>query len=314
MPHSPWVRRSRPRTSPCWRSAPQSQTRTPGPSSRRQLRRIPLDLGLRGALADRPDPASASSAAVPATAAIPTGRWQPLGPAPSGPPYLQGGDFYAGPNSGRITALVNIPSGLHSGRVVAGTAGGGIWTSDDGGTTWTPRTDSAANLAIGAVALDPSNANHLVAGTGEETSPLTPSRARGSSCPRTAARRGLCRIRVACSQVSMSRKSRSTHRTPATSSPPPTVASSSPRTAAARGRSHPIRPMRGSTAGSRPSPSIRDAGDGLRRRGGRDCREVHRRGRELGRRQHRDYDLGVTDGTCGRSVGPDDALRLRWQQ
>ena len=127
----------------------------------------PAIYGLRGALADRPDPASASSAAVPATAAIPTGRWQPLGPAPSGPPYLQGGDFYAGPNSGRITALVNIPSGLHSGRVVAGTAGGGIWTSDDGGTTWTPRTDSAANLAIGAVALDPSNANHLVAGTGE---------------------------------------------------------------------------------------------------------------------------------------------------
>jgi uncharacterized repeat protein (TIGR01451 family) len=60
-----------------------------------------------------------------------------------------------------------IPSGTLSGRVVAGTAGGGIWTSDNGGTSWTARTDSAADLAVGAVAVDPSNPNHLIAGTGE---------------------------------------------------------------------------------------------------------------------------------------------------
>jgi hypothetical protein len=50
---------------------------------------------------------------------------------------------------------------------VATTAGGGIWTSDNGGTTWTPRTDSASDLAIGAAAADPKNTNHLIAGTGE---------------------------------------------------------------------------------------------------------------------------------------------------
>ena len=49
----------------------------------------------------------------------------------------------------------------------AGTAGGGIWTSDDNGTTWLPRSDAAADLAIGAVTVDPSNSNHLIAGTGE---------------------------------------------------------------------------------------------------------------------------------------------------
>ena len=63
--------------------------------------------------------------------------------------------------------MVTIPSGALAGRVVAGSAGGGIWTSDDSGTTWTPRTDTASNLAIGSVAIDPSNVNHLIAGTGE---------------------------------------------------------------------------------------------------------------------------------------------------
>ena len=125
--------------------------------------------GLRQALADRPAQSSvrgATSTPVP-PAAVPSGTWQPLGPAPIGPPYLQSGNFYAGPNSGRITGLVTIPSGALAGRVVAGSAGGGIWTSDDSGTTWTPRTDAASNLAIGSVAIDPSNANHLIAGTGE---------------------------------------------------------------------------------------------------------------------------------------------------
>ncbi len=122
--------------------------------------------GLAGALADRPDVSAPPSSGA-ASAAVPAGTWQALGPATIGPPYRQGGGLYAGPNAGRITGLATIPSGTHAGRIVAGTAGGGIWTSDDGGTTWTARSDSAANLAIGSVTVDPSNANHLIAGTGE---------------------------------------------------------------------------------------------------------------------------------------------------
>ena len=95
-----------------------------------------------------------------------SGTWQPLGPAPVGPPYLFGG-FYGGVNSGRITGLTVIPSGAHAGRVVAASAGGGMWTSDDNGTTWTARSDNAATLATGSVTVDPSNPNHLIAGTGE---------------------------------------------------------------------------------------------------------------------------------------------------
>ena len=114
--------------------------------------------------ADRPDPyRSAPVAGGP----VPSGAWQPLGPAPIGPSYLQGGGFYGGVNSGRITGIAVITSGALAGRVVAATAGGGIWTSDDNGTTWTPRSDNAATLAIGSVTIDPSNANHLIAGTGE---------------------------------------------------------------------------------------------------------------------------------------------------
>ncbi len=115
--------------------------------------------------ADRGAPAPVARAAA---AAVPIGRWQALGPAPIGPPYLAEGGFYGGVNSGRITAIVQLPaSGLHPGRVVAGSAGGGIWTSDDDGASWLARTDASPNLAIGSVAVDPSNPNHLIAGTGE---------------------------------------------------------------------------------------------------------------------------------------------------
>ena len=101
--------------------------------------------------------------------AVPTpgGTWSPLGPAAIGPSYNFGGGFYGGENSGRITGLASLPSGAHAGRVVAATAGGGIWTSDDNGAHWTSRTDTAVTQAMGAVAVDPANNEHLVAGTGE---------------------------------------------------------------------------------------------------------------------------------------------------
>ncbi len=117
--------------------------------------------------ADRPDPVS-SRLVHGSAAAIPSGAWQPLGPAPIGPPYLAGGGFYGGANSGRITALaVTKLPGTATPRIVAGTAGGGIWTTDNSGATWTARSDTSPDLAIGAVAADPKNPNHLIAGTGE---------------------------------------------------------------------------------------------------------------------------------------------------
>jgi hypothetical protein len=122
--------------------------------------------GLAQARADRPDPATAPTHRARGFA-LPTGTWKPLGPAPIGPPYASGGGFYGGVSSGRITAITTIPSGALAGRLVAGTAGGGIWTSSNNGTDWTARSDTRPDLAIGALAVDPNNPDHLIAGTGE---------------------------------------------------------------------------------------------------------------------------------------------------
>src|SRR5262249_48386806 len=45
---------------------------------------------------------------------------------------------------------------------------GGIWKTTDGGSTWSPLTDNQPALAMGAVAIDPSNPDTIYAGTGEE--------------------------------------------------------------------------------------------------------------------------------------------------
>lgn len=130
--------------------------------------RPPRIRGLQGALGDRPDPVTHLAPGTRlSTASTPIGAWKPLGPAPTGPPFLASGGFYGGISSGRVTSLAVLPGGSFPGRVIIGAAGGGIWTTDNGGTTWTARTDKAADLAIGSLAVDPSNANHVIAGTGE---------------------------------------------------------------------------------------------------------------------------------------------------
>jgi hypothetical protein len=50
----------------------------------------------------------------------------------------------------------------------AGTPGGGIWKTTNGGTTWTPLTDKQATLSISSLAYDPTDPtrNTLIAGTG----------------------------------------------------------------------------------------------------------------------------------------------------
>jgi hypothetical protein len=129
--------------------------------------RPPRMRGLAEARADRPDPVARRLVRGPASA-LPSGAWAPLGPAPIGPPYQVGGGFYGGANSGRITGLAVVKLvGTNVPRIVAGTAGGGIWTSDNNGATWALRTATQPDIAIGAVAVDPKNPEHLIAGTGE---------------------------------------------------------------------------------------------------------------------------------------------------
>lgn len=66
---------------------------------------------------------------------------------------------------GRTRAIVIHPT-IHR-RMWVGSAGGGIWRSDDGGDTYTAVNDLMANLAISCIVADPSNPDTLYAGTGE---------------------------------------------------------------------------------------------------------------------------------------------------
>jgi photosystem II stability/assembly factor-like uncharacterized protein len=101
-------------------------------------------------------------------------------PAPSGPTTFDSAWTTLGPNpiaqvqrssntfaavAGRIGALVIRPSNH---QFILGAAQGGVWTYDPAGTgTWTPRTDDQDSLAIGALAIAPSNDAIVYAGTGE---------------------------------------------------------------------------------------------------------------------------------------------------
>jgi photosystem II stability/assembly factor-like uncharacterized protein len=72
-------------------------------------------------------------------------------------------DFLA---NGRVNAIAADPT---DGNVIyVGTAGGGVWKTRDGGTTWLPLTDQQPTLGIGtprALAIDPTNPNVIYAGT-----------------------------------------------------------------------------------------------------------------------------------------------------
>lgn len=101
-----------------------------------------------------------------AAAAVPSGTWAPVGPSPIAgsvqDPSQSGGQY--GDVSGRITALVADPT--NAATVFAGAADGGVWKSTNGGTSWTPLTDSQPTLAIGSLAID-STGQIIYAGTGE---------------------------------------------------------------------------------------------------------------------------------------------------
>jgi photosystem II stability/assembly factor-like uncharacterized protein len=79
-----------------------------------------------------------------------------LGPAPAS-------GF--GGTTGRISAIVCSPTNPN--RYFVAGADGGVWRTTDGGATWQPLTDHMSTLAMGALALDPTNENIIYAGTGE---------------------------------------------------------------------------------------------------------------------------------------------------
>lgn len=100
-----------------------------------------------------------------------TSKWVQLGPTviPNG---LNVGATYNPPlpvarinATGRVTAIVVDPNSPAT--IYVATARGGVWKTLDGGATWSPKSDHEVSLALGALAMAPSDHNRLYAGTGE---------------------------------------------------------------------------------------------------------------------------------------------------
>lgn len=67
--------------------------------------------------------------------------------------------------SGRVIGFAVDPS--NRARYYVAAASGGVWKTENDGTTWTPVFDDQGSYSIGAIALDPNNASTVWVGTGE---------------------------------------------------------------------------------------------------------------------------------------------------
>lgn len=91
--------------------------------------------------------------------------WTPIGPQPT-----SNTGSSVGFSSGRVSAVAVDPTNAN--RIYIGGAQGGIWRSTDGGNNWTPLTDDRESLAIGSIAIAPSNPQTIYVGTGEATNSI----------------------------------------------------------------------------------------------------------------------------------------------
>ncbi len=103
----------------------------------------------------------ARSSSSPQSAAAPFNglSWRFIGP--------QGAPLGAsGAVSGIVTAIAVDATDASGNTAYVGSADGGVWKTTDGGANWTPLTDQQGTLAIGALAIAPSDHNLVYAATG----------------------------------------------------------------------------------------------------------------------------------------------------
>ncbi len=81
--------------------------------------------------------------------------WQELGPGNIG---------------GRLRTIAIDPRNVS--RIFVGAASGGIWLTENAGTTWRPINDFLGSLSVTTMVFDPANANIMFAGTGEASAGL----------------------------------------------------------------------------------------------------------------------------------------------
>jgi photosystem II stability/assembly factor-like uncharacterized protein len=111
---------------------------------------IILLCGSRAAIADESSAMPAPSPSAAPASPFAGLKWRSIGPAAAG---------------GRVSAVVG--SALDPFLYYVGTAGGGVWKSVNGGSTWDPVFDKTGIAAIGDVAIAPSDDSIVWVGTGE---------------------------------------------------------------------------------------------------------------------------------------------------
>lgn len=90
------------------------------------------------------------------------GVWQQIGSGQINVPTQLGSHV-----SGRVTSIA-ISQSSNGKTIFLGSAQGGVWTSTNDGSSWTPATSGEQSLSTGSVAVDPNNPNTIYVGTGEE--------------------------------------------------------------------------------------------------------------------------------------------------
>jgi hypothetical protein len=96
-------------------------------------------------------------------AAFSTGSWLNIGPNNAN--FEQNGGTLTVTDSGRVNVVIVDPNNTNI--IYVGFSGGGVWKSTDGGSTWTPKTETLGSLSVGTLEMDPSNSSTLYLGLGD---------------------------------------------------------------------------------------------------------------------------------------------------
>src|SRR5262245_3520850 len=92
--------------------------------------------------------------------AAPAQVWVFKGPAP----ITNGQVSPSGTAAGGVQRILVDPT--NNNTLYIGATNGGVWKTTDGGTNWTPLTDNLGSNSIGALAMDPTNNQTVIAGFG----------------------------------------------------------------------------------------------------------------------------------------------------
>ncbi|MFL5356778.1 WD40/YVTN/BNR-like repeat-containing protein [Archangium sp.] len=99
-----------------------------------------------------------------ATIAATGSTWVNIGPTKAD--YIENGSSkLVKTDAGRVNTIVVDPT--NTSVIYTAFSGGGLWKTTNGGTTWTPLTESLGSLSVGTVALDPNNSQTVYLGLGD---------------------------------------------------------------------------------------------------------------------------------------------------